>query len=114
MWMRKTAINKQKISLLLKIFALSLLTIQTACNSLPEGDPQNGERWFRMNRCNGCHGEKGSGGKGPVIAGLNLSYRKFLRKLRSPNSAIMPVFEEKNLLDQDAADIYLWLQQQTR
>lgn len=80
---------------------------------MPEGNPDDGERWFRMNRCNGCHGEKGTGGKGPVIAGLKLSYRQFHRKLRKRHSPIMPVFEASLLSDKDAADIYLWLQAQT-
>lgn len=81
---------------------------------MPQGNPENGERWFRMNRCNGCHGEKGIGGKGigkkgPVIAGLDLSYRQFIHKLRHPDSAIMPVFKPERVSDSDAADIFLWL-----
>lgn len=105
--------------ILLHLYIALTLFVVSACTSMPEGNPQNGERWFRMNRCNGCHGEKGVGGKGvggkgPAIAGLDLSYRKFLHKIRTPDSAIMPAFEEKSISDQDAADIYLWLQQQTR
>ncbi len=90
--------------------AVLLLLLSTGCTSMPEGDPENGERWFRMNRCNGCHGEKGTGGKGPVIAGLKLSYRQFIRKVRAPDSAIMPAFEADRLSDKDAVEIYLWLQ----
>ena len=103
---------------LISIFTVTLLLL-SACTSMPEGNPADGERWFRMNRCNGCHGEKGIGGKGigeqgPTIAGLKLSYREFLSQLRAPNSAIMPPFEEQILPDKDAADIYLWLKQQSR
>lgn len=90
--------------------AITLLFLGSACSKMPEGNPQDGERWFRMNRCNGCHGEKGTGGKGPMIAGLKLSYRKFLHQLRKPDSAIMPPFETNQLSDKDAADIYIWLQ----
>ena len=110
---------KKSFPVNLLLLSILVLHLVAACTSMPEGNPQNGERWFRMNRCNGCHGEKGIGGKGvggkgPAIAGLDISYNKFLHKLRAPNSAIMPAFEEKNLSDQDTADIYLWLQKQTR
>lgn len=81
---------------------------------MPEGNAADGERWFKLNRCNGCHGENGSGGKGPIIAGTSLSYNRFLHKLRKPNSAIMPTFESKQLSDKDAGEIYLWLLQQEK
>ena len=99
-----------RIPLLIMVLSTALLYFVSGCSSMPEGNPDDGERWFRMNRCNGCHGEKGTGGKGPVIAGLKLSYRQFKHQLRAPNSPIMPVFEQKLLSDKDAADIYLWLQ----
>lgn len=83
-----------------------------ACNRMPESNGADGERWFKLNRCVGCHGEKGSGGRGPVIAQTSLSYNRFLRKLRNPKSAIMPTFAAQQVSDQDAADIYTWLQQQ--
>ena len=107
---------RYKIPLVFIILSTILLFLGSACTPMPDGNPDDGERWFRMNRCNGCHGEKGSGGigpngaKGPVIAGLKLSYRQFKNQLRSPNSAIMPTFEANQLSDKDAADIYLWLQ----
>ena len=101
-----------RVPLLLMVLSAALLLFVSGCSSMPEGNPDDGERWFRMNRCNGCHGEKGTGGKGPVIAGLKLSYRQFKHKLRAPNSPVMPVFEQKLLSDKDAADIYLWLQSQ--
>lgn len=65
-----------------------------------------------MYRCNGCHGDNGSGGKGPVIAGTSLSFNRFLHKLRSPDSAIMPAFDENRLPVKDAGEIYLWLVRQ--
>lgn len=90
----------------------SLLFFGAACTSMPEGNPADGERWFRMHRCNGCHGERGAGGRGPVIAGLKLGYSRFRGKLRAPRSQVMPAFEENVLPDRDAADIYLWLRAQ--
>ena len=94
------------IMTLLFILALAL----AACGGTPRGSADDGKRWYSLYRCNGCHGEGGSGGKGPVIAGTGLSFRRFLGKLRAPNSAIMPTFAREQLPDQDAADIYLWLQ----
>lgn len=87
-----------------------LLVLLTSCTSTPEGNPDDGKRWFSLYRCIGCHGEQGKGGKAPTLAGLNLSYSRFIHKLRNPNSAVMPTFEEDRLSDSDAADIYLWLQ----
>jgi mono/diheme cytochrome c family protein len=104
-------VSKQCVYHLLTI-AAAILFIGSACTSVPEGNPDNGERWYRMNRCNGCHGEKGKGGKAPGIAGLSLSYRQFIRKFRKPDSAIMPAFSANLLSDADVADIYLWLQDQ--
>lgn len=106
--------NCPKNTLVLIAVTSLLPYLVSACTPMPEGNPQNGERWFRMNRCNGCHGEKGTGGKGPVIAGLRLSYGKFLNKLRKPDSAIMPTFDANLLSDKDAADIYVWLQTQQK
>ena len=87
-----------------------------SCSTMPEGNPDKGERWYRLNRCNGCHGEKGIGGKGigtkgPSLAGFQLSYGKFIKKVRTPNSGIMPEYTPEILPDQDAADIYSWLKQ---
>ncbi|MCL7489027.1 MAG: cytochrome c [Desulfobulbaceae bacterium] len=96
----------------LSAIAAAILFIGSSCTSVPDGNPDNGERWYRMNRCNGCHGEKGKGGKAPAIAGLSFSYRQFIRKIRKPDSAIMPAFSSNLLSDADAADIYLWLQDQ--
>ena len=107
-------ISKQKKRILYVKIGAILLLLGSACTSMPEGNAENGERWFRMNRCNGCHGEKGTGGRGPVIAGLQLSYRQFISKLRAPNSAIMPPFEPNRLSNEDAADIYLWLRLQKK
>ena len=113
-------LHKKVHSPLIVLAILFSLFISSACTPMPEGNAGNGERWFRMNRCNGCHGEKGSGGigpngaKGPVIAGLELNYGRFLRQLRNPNSAIMPSFSENQLSDKDAADIFLWLKDQKK
>jgi len=94
------------------LLVIIFLCLAGGCTRMPEGNPANGARWFKLYRCVGCHGENGSGGKGPVIAGTSLSFYRFLHKLRSPNSAIMPVFDKHRLPEKDAGEIYLWLQKQ--
>jgi mono/diheme cytochrome c family protein len=96
------------IVLLLLLFIITCALV--ACTGTPQGNAADGKRWYSLHRCNGCHGESGGGGKGPVLAGTDLSFRRFVGKLRAPNSEIMPTFTRKQLPDQDAADIYLWLQ----
>lgn len=91
-----------------------LFLFLSACSTMPEGNPEDGKRWFSLYRCNGCHGEKGKGGKAPALAGISLSYNRFIHKLRNPDSAVMPSFESDRLPDSDAADIYLWLQNQEK
>ena len=94
---------------LLPCLLIILSLILHACTNTPQGNPAEGKRWYSLHRCNGCHGEGGSGGKGPLLAGTELGFRRFLGKLRTPNSTIMPAFASEQLSDQDAADIYLWL-----
>lgn len=102
------------IPLFLLILIATCFPLVPACSSPPQGKAEDGIRWFRLNRCNGCHGEGGNGGRGPVLASTDLSFRKFINKLRAPNSAIMPTFDRETLSDQDAADIYAWLRDQER
>ena len=108
---------KKTHCIIILAMATFFVILTSSCTKMPDANPEDGERWFRMNRCNGCHGEKGIGGKGigeqgPVIAGLQLSYRKFLKQVRNPNSAIMPAFSETQLSDKEAADMYIWLKNQ--
>ena len=91
------------------ILLLILALPWAACSGTPQGNAADGGRWFSMNHCNGCHGENGSGGRGPAIAGIDLGFRRFLGKLRNPESMVMPPFPVNKVSDQDAADIYLWL-----
>jgi len=93
-----------------KIIACSLifLLLSVACGG-PTGNPENGKRWFDKNNCSFCHGESGKNGKAPAIAGLKLGYGSFEKKLRKPDSTIMPSFSEQEVSRQDVADMYTWL-----
>ncbi|MDW7772079.1 MAG: cytochrome c [Desulfobulbaceae bacterium] len=88
--------------------------LSAGCSRVPEGNVEDGERWYKLHRCNGCHGEDGTGGRGPVLAGTPLSFNRFLHKVRSPDSAIMPAYGNDRLPDKDAGEIYLWLLQQNK
>lgn len=91
------------------IFFLFLATL-TACGTTPpSGNTENGQKWYKMNNCNACHGEKGIGGRGPNIAGLDMGFGSFVKKLRKKDAPIMPPFPESKISEQDAADIYTYL-----
>jgi mono/diheme cytochrome c family protein len=62
-----------------------------------------------MHNCFACHGNNGDDGKGPRIAGLSMSYGRFLKRLRHAETAIMPEYPQEKISDQDAADILAWL-----
>jgi mono/diheme cytochrome c family protein len=93
---------------IIPVLFFSSLLVLAAC-SAPQGNPENGKRWFAMHNCTACHGPHGNDGKAPHIAGLDLSFGKFIRKLRSSDSPIMPMFPESTISQQDAADIYAYL-----
>lgn len=81
-----------------------------AQSAAPAGNADHGKQLFMRDGCYQCHGTVGQGG----IAGLRLgpppiAYQAFTNQLRHPR-ADMPPYEAKLLPDQDAADIYAYLQ----
>jgi mono/diheme cytochrome c family protein len=92
----------------LPVFLICSLLVLVACGA-PPGNPEEGKKWFLMHNCFSCHGPNGSGGRGPKIAGLDMGFGSFLRKLRTTNAPIMPPFPESKISKQDAADIYAYL-----
>jgi mono/diheme cytochrome c family protein len=76
----------------------------------PPGNPEDGKKWYMMNNCFSCHGIHGNDGRAPNIAGLNMGFGRFVRKLRKTDAPIMPPFPETKVSKQDAADIYSYLQ----
>lgn len=95
-----------------RLFALALapllMTTLLAC-STPDGDATEGKRWYEMNNCSSCHGPNGNDGRSPDIANIDMSFRSFLKKLRTMDAPIMPGFPEEKLSKADAADIYIFL-----
>lgn len=105
----KTSI-KESLAKGLRYFLVGSCLLLVSCNSAPEGNSSNGERWFGMQHCDGCHGEGGLGGKAPKIQETELSYREVLAKVRKSKSAIMPSYSAERLSDQNVADIFSYLQ----
>jgi mono/diheme cytochrome c family protein len=91
------------------LLMLAISIIVSACTS-PEGNIADGKRWYTMHACYACHGENGEGrGGGPSVAGLNMGYSSFVKRLRNPQTAIMPEYSAEKISDQDAADILAFL-----
>ncbi len=89
---------------------LYLLIAFMLCScSAPDGDVANGKKWFLMNNCYSCHGEHGNDGRAVDISGIDMSFRSFVRKLRTTDAPVMPPFPESKVSSQDAADIYAYL-----
>lgn len=75
----------------------------------PDGNAANGKRWYAMNNCSACHGPNGNDGRAVDIANLDMSFRRFVNKLRKTDAPVMPPFPESKVSEQDAADIYAYL-----
>ncbi len=78
--------------------------------SAPPGDAADGKKWYMMNNCQACHGGHGDDGQAVNIAGIDMGFGSFIRKLRRTDAPIMPPFPESKISEQDAADIYAYLQ----
>ena len=61
-----------------------------------------------MYNCYACRGKNANNGKALVIARIDRSFGRFLRFIRNPDSAVMPIFPEEVLSRQDAADSCTW------
>lgn len=97
-------ISKQKLPLAV----LGCFTLLTACSG-PQGNAEDGKRWYAMHNCSACHGQNGNDGRAPDIKGLDMGFGSFVRKLRRTDTSIMPAFPESKLSEKDAADIYAFL-----
>lgn len=94
--------------ILLASFFIIFGALLCSC-STPEGNVENGKRWYTMHNCDGCHGPKGNDGGSPDITGLDMSYSSFIKRLRSTSSVTMPQFPESKISKQDAADILAYI-----
>lgn len=97
----------------LPLFALTVLVFALAACTTPQGNAEDGKRWYMMNNCYGCHGLHGNDGKAPKIDTNHMSFRRFLSIIRDSGSPIMQKFPEEKVSRQDAADMYAWLSTNT-
>lgn len=75
----------------------------------PRGDTANGKKLFDTVGCFECHGWAGQGGgAGPKLINPP-AWEAFIVQLRTPRN-VMPPFTTKVLSDQQAADIYAYIQ----
>jgi mono/diheme cytochrome c family protein len=77
----------------------------------PAGDAGRGKKIYLHQLCHTCHGTVGQGGdrgSGPRIYPNPFPYQAFLAQVRKPRQG-MPPYSEKNVSDQDVADMYHYL-----
>ena len=77
----------------------------------PAGNAERGKNIYMEQLCYTCHGTVGQGGdrgSGPKIYPNPFPYAAFVMQVRKPRQ-VMPPYAEKNVSDQDLADIYHYL-----
>ena len=77
----------------------------------PPGDAKRGQQVFMKQLCYTCHGTIGQGGErgsGPKIYPNPFPFQAFAMQVRKPRQS-MPPYTEKNLGNQELADIYHYL-----
>lgn len=85
-----------------------IVGLLSAC-SAPDGNVEDGKRWYTMHNCDSCHGLHGNDGRSPDITNLNWSFRKFVKRLRKAGDMTMPEYTEADLPQEDAADIFAYI-----
>ena len=88
-----------------------ILSAYAQTGDAPAGSADRGKRAYMTQHCYTCHGTVGQGGErgaGPRIAPDPWPWAAFAQQTRKPR-AVMPPYTEKNLSDQDLADIHAYL-----
>src|ERR1700704_6768493 len=77
----------------------------------PRGNAENGKTLFAKIGCYQCHGREGQGSTatGPRLNQNPITYARFVSSIRKP-SGEMPPYTAKVVSDQQAADIFAFLQ----
>ena len=110
---RGTAFEQFGVAALAAIACVAAGLTAAAAADAPSGDAVNGKRVYLADGCFECHGRAGQGGAMnypiPALAKLELPVESFVAFLRAaPND--MPAYSVDVLSDQDATDIYAFLQ----
>src|SRR5687768_1835165 len=77
----------------------------------PAGSAERGKKLYMQQLCHTCHGTLGQGGdrgSGPRIYPKPYPFQAFVVQVRKPRQT-MPPYSEKNVSDQDLADMYHYL-----
>ena len=79
--------------------------------SAPRGNAENGRMLFAKFGCYECHGREaqGSTATGPRLGPNPIPYNRFIAYIRKP-AGEMPPYTAKVVTEQQAADIYAFLQ----
>ncbi len=81
----------------------------------PRGNAETGRTLFVKFGCYECHGREaqGAGATGPRLGPSPIAYARFISYIRKP-AGEMPPYTAKVVTDQQAADIYAFLQSLAR
>ena len=91
--------------------ALLLLLVMLAQNAAPRGNAESGKALFNKIGCYQGHGHEGQGSTatGPRLNQNPITYARFVSYIRKPTGE-MPPYTAKVVSDQQAADIFAFLQ----
>ena len=89
---------------------LILTSFFAAQVTAPKGNAETGKALFMKIGCYECHGREGQGAvTGPRLNQNPITYPRFVSYIRKPTGE-MPPYTAKVVNDQQAADIYAFLQ----
>src|SRR5215472_7555909 len=87
----------------------TLLAASAFAQGAPRGDTANGKKLFDTVGCFECHGWAGQGGAAAPKLISPPAWEAYIVQVRTPRN-VMPPFTTKVLSDQQAADIYAYIQ----
>jgi ubiquinol-cytochrome c reductase cytochrome c subunit len=102
------------VSLVLAVMiagSLAMAAQNPAPASAPRGNAENGRMLFAKFGCYECHGREaqGSTATGPRLGPNPIAYTRFISYIRKPTGE-MPPYTAKVVTEQQAGDIYAFLQ----
>src|SRR4051812_6455629 len=88
----------------------TLLIILAMFQAAPKGNVEAGKKSFTKAGCYECHGREAQGAvTGPRLNQNPITFARFISYIRKP-SGEMPPYTAKVIGDQEAADLYAFLQ----
>lgn len=92
------------------ILLMLVMFIAPQTQPAPKGSTENGKTLFAKIGCYQCHGREGQGAvTGPRLSQNPITYTRFVNYIRKP-SGEMPPYTAKVVSEQQAADIFAFLQ----